>query len=60
MSAATRQPRNLVLAAMIFAVAMTFSDQTIVSPVALAIVLLARAGWRFPSRPCEMRVSRWA
>jgi hypothetical protein len=60
MSAATRQPRNLVLAAMIFAVAMTFSDQTIVLPVALAIVFLARAGWRFPSRAREMRVSRWA
>jgi EmrB/QacA subfamily drug resistance transporter len=29
--ATTRQPRNLILAAMIFAVAMTFIDQTIVS-----------------------------
>src|SRR3984885_7000552 len=30
-AATARQPRNLVLAAMIFAVAMTFIDQTIVS-----------------------------
>jgi hypothetical protein len=60
MSAATRQPRNLVLAAMIFAVAMTFIDQILAFPAALTIVVLARAGWRFPSRPREMRVSRWA
>jgi hypothetical protein len=60
MSAATCQPRNLVLAAVIFAVAMTFIDQTIVFPAALAIVVLARAGLHFPSRPREMRLSRWA
>ena len=60
MSAATRQPRNLILAAMIFAVAMALSDQTIVFGTALAIVVLTRGGRHFPSRPGEMRLSRWA
>ena len=60
MSAATRQQRSLVLAAMVFDVVMTFIDQTIVFGVELAIVVVARAGRELPSRPGEMRVSRWA
>jgi hypothetical protein len=60
MSAATCQPRNLVLAAVIFADAMTFIDQTIVFPAALAIVVLARPGRYSPSRPREMWLSLWA